>query len=124
MSISIGWGSAPLGVVHGVTRDPFRFRARPAPVTRPTASAAPVVPVPTGPPPLPPIPLRFIGIIEPVQREGRVTMLSDGRGTVTRTRRRYHRGAATAFFRISADSLELAYCRWARASRPFDCQDK
>ena len=68
-------------------RDPFRFQARPAPAAPPSAArpAAPPAPpvavrpaVPTGPPPPPPIPLKFIGTME--QGKKKVAIFSDGRG--------------------------------------------
>ncbi len=92
-----------------VTRDPFRFRPRPAPTTRPSSRVAPAVPVVTGPPPLPPIPLRFIGLIETVQRSGRVAMLSDGRGAVMSGREGDIIEGRYRVLRIGTDSLELAY---------------
>lgn len=98
-------------------RNPFRFRPRPAP--RPAgraggpspavaAAPAPVTapPVPSGPPP---IPLRFIGLVEAPGQAGRVAILSDGRGNVFQGREgdilegRYRVG------RVSPDSLELSY---------------
>lgn len=92
-----------------VTRDPFRFRPRPAPTARRVGTIAPTVPVVTGPPPLPPIPLRFIGLIEPVQRSGRVAMLSDGRGAVMSGREGDIIEGRYRVLRIGTDSLELAY---------------
>ena len=67
-----------------VTRNPFRFYQPPPPPASPSkvvkapepAFVAP--PVPAGPPPPPPITLRFIGLIEAPQRSGRVALLSDG----------------------------------------------
>lgn len=93
-----------------VTRDPFRFRARAtAPAARRAGSVVPAAPVVTGPPPLPPIPLRFIGLIEPVQRSGRVAMLSDGRGAVMSGREGDIIEGRYRVLRIGTDSLELAY---------------
>jgi hypothetical protein len=101
---------APRGAANA-SRDPFRFRPRAAPPVRSTRNAAPVsiAPVPAGPPPLPPIPLRFIGLIEPVQRSGRVAMLSDGRGAVISGREGDIIEGRYRVLRIGADSLELAY---------------
>ena len=67
-----------------VGRNPFRFEARaeqgagpvvaaPAPATQPSRP---------GPSPVPPIALRFIGILEGPASTGRVAILSDGRGNV------------------------------------------
>lgn len=71
----------------GVERNPFRFEARrrpesesgeraAAPPPRPEVEPTPAVP--SGPPPQPPIPLKFIGIIESPEA-GRVAALTDGR---------------------------------------------
>jgi hypothetical protein len=69
-------------------RNPFRFESRAA--ARPAAASAPPIarPVtpsagaPSGPPPPPSIPLRFIGLLEAPAQAGRVAILSDGRGNV------------------------------------------
>ncbi|OFW01031.1 MAG: hypothetical protein A3I61_12780 [Acidobacteria bacterium RIFCSPLOWO2_02_FULL_68_18] len=96
-------------------RNPFRFQARPAPpaprpaaTPRPILEPSPVAP-PAGPPPLPPIPLRFIGLVDAPGQAGRVAILSDGRGNVFEGKEgdiiegRYRVG------RIAPDSLELSY---------------
>ena len=65
-------------------RNPFRFQPRvvaPAPqprVTQPVIEAPRVTPLPSGPPPVPPIPLKLIGVLE---RENGVkwAILSDGK---------------------------------------------
>jgi len=69
----------------GTGRNPFEFRARPAPPPPPPSSAAlsgPVTPPPpAGPPPPPPIALKFIGLVE--KSDGmRVAVLSDGHSPV------------------------------------------
>lgn len=67
-----------------IERNPFRFEARRRAEPEPAPSEPPPTPepeepaVPTGPPQPPPIPLKFIGIIESPQA-GRVAALSDGR---------------------------------------------
>src|SRR5688572_8824793 len=69
-------------------RNPFRFQAQPPPPPprRATAEAPPPAviapPVPQGPPLPPPIPLRFIGLVDAPSQAGRVAILSDGRGNV------------------------------------------
>jgi hypothetical protein len=50
-----------------VERNPFRFRpppAPPAPPTPPPSSTPPPVALPPQPPPIPPIPLKFMGTVE------------------------------------------------------------
>ncbi len=60
-------------------RNPFEFRARPAPPPPSTTIGGPVTPpMPTGPPPPPPIALKFIGVVERADGS-RVAVLSDGR---------------------------------------------
>jgi hypothetical protein len=73
------------GELEGVERNLFRFASRPALSPSPSASVAParVVPPPAGaagPPGVPAIPLRYIGLLE--APAGRVAVLSDGRGNV------------------------------------------
>ena len=72
------------------SRNPFRFQPKAAPpAPRPAPGAAngpdtgrPAAPlVPTGPPPLPPIPFKFIGIVTRENGE-KWAVLSDGRVTV------------------------------------------
>ncbi|CAN5391037.1 hypothetical protein BH23ACI1_BH23ACI1_09880 [soil metagenome] len=75
------------GVAQDGDRNPFRFQPRPAPVATPP-SAVDIRPVPQqhvpetppGPPQPPPIPMKFIGIIEP-QAGDRVAVFSDCRVT-------------------------------------------
>lgn len=74
--------------LEDVARNPFRFTAREAPpspnrvVSAPAPRMAPAVTVPTGPPPVPPIPLRYIGLLDAPTQAGRVAVLSDGRGNI------------------------------------------
>lgn len=80
------------GTLDEPGRNPFRFEARSTPA--PTGAAVPPrtvssVPAPitspappTGPAGPPPIPLKFIGLVEAPSQVGRVAMLSDGRGNV------------------------------------------
>lgn len=98
-------------------RNPFRFRpkAPPPPPPRPIASAPPPPvnagpPPPTGPPPPPPILMRFIGVIELPPPEGRMAILSDGRGGPPVPGKegdiiegRYR------LLRVGPDSIEMAY---------------
>ena len=74
--------------LEGVDRNPFRFAERAAPVaptravSAPTPRVAPPVVVPSGPPPVPAIPLRYIGLLDAPAQAGRVAVLSDGQGNV------------------------------------------
>lgn len=96
----------------GTGRNPFEFRARPAPPPPPTSSSSlsgPVMPtVPSGPPPPAPIALKFIGVVE--KSDGmRVAVLSDGRsqpmyGTVGQTVDGRYR-----IVTIGVESLELEH---------------
>ena len=78
------------GTLDEPGRNPFRFEARSTPtgaaVPPRTASSVPARTTspapPTGPPGPPPIPLKFIGLVEAPSQAGRVAMLSDGRGNV------------------------------------------
>src|SRR5581483_10776863 len=58
-------------------RNLFRFRPKP-PSLPPAAGTARAAPA--GPPPLPPIALKFIGIVEKTDKSERLAVLSDGRG--------------------------------------------
>jgi hypothetical protein len=72
-----------------VDRNLFRFKSRPAPPppapgpVTPRPAEPPAPPVPIGPPPppsTPPIPFKFIGILEVPGQSQRVAILSDPRG--------------------------------------------
>ena len=96
-----------------VERDLFRFKPRPAPP--PTARAAlaiappPLVPSgPPPPPPLPPIALRFIGVLESANTQ-KIAVLSDGRGAPL-----YGKEGDTVLgqykiLHIGVESIEMAY---------------
>ncbi len=69
-------------------RNPFRYQPKAAPpppragaMPTPTPAEAPRPPVPTGPPALPPIPLKFIGILERASGE-KWAVMSDGKTTM------------------------------------------
>jgi hypothetical protein len=99
-----------------VSRNPFVFGARaaaPTPVrTGPARDAgpppAPVVFVPPGPPPVPPIPFKFIGLVEGAAG-ARIAVLSDSKGLVV------HGGVGAIIdgrFRIlaiGAETIDIAY---------------
>ena len=96
-----------------VARNPFRFREAPAPVApRASRLAAPAFvppPAPVGPPPLPPIALRFIGLIEAPQRSGYVALLSDGRGGLMNGSEGDIIEGRYRVLRVGTDSIDLAY---------------
>jgi hypothetical protein len=98
----------------GIERDLFRFRTRPAPAPPPRAAVQtpPPEPVvasgPPPPPPLPPIALRFIGVLESANTQ-KIAVLSDGRGAPL-----YGREGDTVLgqykiLRIGVESIEMAY---------------
>ena len=96
------FGEAPVKVAASRPANPRGFTAAP-----PTEAAAPVGPPP--PPPLPPIQLRFIGLIEAPERAGRVALLSDGKGGLMNGREGDIIEGRYRVLRVGADSLDLAY---------------
>lgn len=74
--------------LEDVDRNPFRFGERAVPiapprmVVAPPPRLAPPAVVPSGPPPVPTIPLRYIGLLDAPAQAGRVAVLSDGKGNV------------------------------------------
>jgi hypothetical protein len=68
-------------------RNPFRFQPKAAPPPPPDTAARPEVTAPTGPPPppppptIPPIPLKFIGIIESPELAKKIAAFTDCRST-------------------------------------------
>ncbi len=107
------------GEMDAAERNPFRFQARVAPPSsgggarRVSAPPPPPVltgpPVPAGPPPLPPIPLRFIGLVEAPAQAGRVAILSDGRGNVFYGKEGDIIEGRYRLLRIGPDAAEFAY---------------
>ena len=95
------FGEAPVRVAANGPSNPRRGAAPPA------AAAEPVGPPP--PPPLPPIQLRFIGLIEAPERAGRVALLSDGKGGLMNGREGDIIEGRYRVLRVGADSLDLAY---------------
>ena len=95
-----------------VERNLFKFRPKPSPppAPRPTVAMPPQT-VPSGPPPpppLPPIALKFIGLLETGNAQ-RIAVLSDGRGAPL-----YGKEGDTVLgqykiLRIGIESIELAY---------------
>jgi hypothetical protein len=96
-----------------VDRDLFRFKTRPAPPPpRPAVAIAPPPPVvpsgPPPPPPLPPIALKFIGVLETANTQ-KIAVLSDGRGAPL-----YGKEGDTVLgqykiLHIGVESIEMAY---------------
>jgi hypothetical protein len=96
-------------------RNLFRFKPTappPPPPTAPRAAQPPPPVVPQGPPPPPPVPpitLKFIGIVEAPSHGERIAILSDGRsapfygkeGTIIEGRYR--------ILKIGVESVELSY---------------
>ena len=93
-------------------RDLFRYRMKPPPPPPPP----PRIPVgpeppppPPAPPPLPPIALKFIGVIDMPPPAKRVAVLSDGRGAPMYG----HEGDTVLgqyrILRIGAESIEMSY---------------
>jgi hypothetical protein len=91
-------------------RDLFRFRPKPPSAPPPTraATAVPGSTAPPGPPALPPIDLRFIGIVEAPQQGQKIAILTDGRGIY-----KGHEGdiieGRYRLLRIGVESVEMAY---------------
>jgi hypothetical protein len=103
-------------------RNPFRFEARftPAPArpAGPPAAATPAgtqkpgVPqstAPAGPPPPPPIALKFIGFVEAPTQAGRVAILSDGRGNVFYGKEGDTIEGRYRMMRVAPELVELSY---------------
>jgi hypothetical protein len=94
-------------------RDLFRFKEKPLPP--PPPPPPPRIPSPAelaaaaGPPPLPPIALKFIGFVDSDTPGKRLAFLSDGRGAPLSG----HEGDTVLgqyrILRISAESIEMSY---------------
>jgi hypothetical protein len=98
---------------EGPDRNLFRFKAPPAPPPAAVRPDPPVAPPPTGPPPPPPVPpinLKFIGVLEPGGDKPKIAVLSDGTGGPPV----YGREGETVLGRyrilkIGVESIEMAY---------------
>jgi hypothetical protein len=98
-------------------RNLFRFKPKPPPPppasTQREQATPPPAQVPTGPPPpppLPPIALKFIGLVQTADKTQRLAVLSDGRGGIPIYGKegdviegRYR------IVRIGTESIELTY---------------
>lgn len=95
-------------------RNPFRFEARrvQAPASGggvPTLGGVRPGAVASGPPPLPPIPLRYIGLFDAPRQVGLVAILSDGRGNVFYGREGETIEGRYLVVQVSQTSTELSY---------------
>lgn len=97
-------------------RNPFVFGARPvAPAgpSRPAGTPAPAPPItqslPAGPPPLPPIPFKFIGLVEDASGARRLAVLSDSKGLVVHGTQGAIIDGRFRILSIGPDSIEIAY---------------
>jgi len=100
-------------------RNPFVFGTRQEamsddgnrrPVTRrpATTEAAPVL-LPPGPPPLPPIPFKFIGLVEGTTGTTRIAVLSDSKGLVVHGSEGTIIDGRFRILSIGSESLDIAY---------------
>jgi len=108
---------ATAGELESVERNLFRFESRPAPPPPPPpdadaprgGAAPPPVPVAVGPPSLPAIPLRYIGLLEAPSQAGRVAVLSDGQGNIFYGREGDTIEGRYLLLRVGPISAELSY---------------
>jgi hypothetical protein len=97
----------------GAHRNLFRFQTRAEAVPAPASAIAlpPSTPVPGGPPPapgVPPIALKFIGLVEPEGQAPRIAVLSDARGVVHGREGEVILGQYR-ILRIGPDSIDIAH---------------
>jgi hypothetical protein len=97
-------------------RDLFRFKPKAPPPpppdqARPAPPTGPVTPVPTGPPPpiVPPITLKFIGIMESPANARRIAVLSDGRGAPFYGEEGKIVDGRYRILKIGVESIDIAY---------------
>lgn len=99
-------------------RNPFVFGARsvvapagsrPARPSRPDAAAPPPAFAPPGPPPLPPIPLKFIGLVEGTTSAMRIAVLSDSKGLVVHGSEGTIIDGRYRILAIGPESVDIAY---------------
>jgi hypothetical protein len=96
-----------------VERNLFKFKQKPAApppsVSRGAAPPAPIVPSgPPPPPPLPPIALKFIGVLETANAQ-KIAILSDGRGAPLFGKEGDTVLGQYRILRIGVESIEMAY---------------
>lgn len=95
----------------GVHRNLFRFKPKAAPSVRaPDAGGEPRAAVnePPGPPPVPPIALKFLGVMEAPGRSLKVAVLGDARGVYRGSEGDIIEGRYR-IIRIGAESIEMAH---------------
>jgi hypothetical protein len=102
---------AEQGAPSDPTRNLFAFRQRAAPAPARPVDRAPIAEpvVPQGPPPLPPIQLKFIGVFEGGAAGGKVAILSDGRGSTFHAREGDTVDGRYKLIRIGTESVEMSY---------------
>ena len=94
-------------------RNPFRFQPRavapPAPdVTQPVSEAPRLTPVPSGPPPAPPIPLKLIGVLERANGV-KWAVLTDGKSGPMYGKDGDIIDGRYAIVKIGTESVEITY---------------
>jgi hypothetical protein len=108
--------SAEHPIPDSANRNLFKFKPKPVPVPvtqvpRPVIISAPP-PVPTGPPPpppLPPITLKFIGVVEHGAPSERIAILSDGRGAPLYGKEGDAVLGQYKIVRIGTESIDMSY---------------
>jgi hypothetical protein len=98
-------------------RNLFRFKPKPPPpppppVQAPVRAVPPPPTTPSGPPPpppLPPIALKFIGLIGPTPQVPKIAVLSDGKGLPVYGKEGDIILGQFRLIRIGAESVELSY---------------
>lgn len=96
-------------------RNPFVFGLRVAaptgsrPVTRREVPAETIIATPPGPPPLPPIPFKFIGLVEGASGAHRIAVLSDSKGLVVHGTEGAIIDGRFKILSIGSESIDIAY---------------
>lgn len=100
-------------------RNPFRFQERLAEDPSRSSGAAggpsravippPAAPAKPGPPALPSIPLRYIGLVDAPSQSGRVAILSDGRGNVFQSKEGDTIEGRYRVLKVGPDTVDLAH---------------
>jgi hypothetical protein len=94
-------------------RNLFRFRPKPPPApprdVAPAVSANPGAGGPSQPPPLPPIPLKFIGIVDVPGRSTKIAALTDSKGSVFHGTEGETVEGRYKILKIGVESIEMSY---------------
>ncbi|MGE0811999.1 MAG: hypothetical protein AB7O28_21455 [Vicinamibacterales bacterium] len=98
-------------------RNPFVFGARQATVPeggprrarQPAEAGLPPPVLPPGPPPLPPIPFKFIGLVEGTTSARKIAVLSDSKGLVVHGTEGTIIDGRYRILAIGAESIDIAY---------------